>query len=101
MGGLAVNGKLIIIGASDESLELSPNFFLFGHRSVVGWLAGSSIDGEDMLLVHLRVLCCVPVFSLGDIFSYFPISSLALSIFYIIFPVCYVNTILFCILKQI
>ena len=49
MGGLAVNGKLIIIGASDEPLELSPNSFLFGHRSVVGWLAGSSIDAEDML----------------------------------------------------
>src|SRR5829696_184660 len=49
LGGLAVNGKLIMIGASDEPLELSPNFFFFGHRSVVGWLAGSSIDGEDTL----------------------------------------------------
>jgi D-arabinose 1-dehydrogenase-like Zn-dependent alcohol dehydrogenase len=49
LGGLAVNGKLIIIGASDEPLELSPNFFFFGHRSVVGWLAGSSIDSEDTL----------------------------------------------------
>jgi D-arabinose 1-dehydrogenase-like Zn-dependent alcohol dehydrogenase len=49
LGGLAVNGKLIIIGASDEPVELSPNFFFFGHRSVVGWLAGSSIDGEDTL----------------------------------------------------
>jgi D-arabinose 1-dehydrogenase-like Zn-dependent alcohol dehydrogenase len=49
LGGLAVNGKLIIIGASDEVLELSPNFFFFGHRSVVGWLAGSSIDSEDTL----------------------------------------------------
>jgi D-arabinose 1-dehydrogenase-like Zn-dependent alcohol dehydrogenase len=38
-----------MIRASDEPLELSRNFFLFGHRSVVGWLAGSSIDGEDML----------------------------------------------------
>jgi D-arabinose 1-dehydrogenase-like Zn-dependent alcohol dehydrogenase len=38
-----------MIGASDEPLELSPNFFLFGHRSVVGWLTGSSSDGEDML----------------------------------------------------
>jgi D-arabinose 1-dehydrogenase-like Zn-dependent alcohol dehydrogenase len=49
LGGLAINGKLIIIGASDEPLELSPNFFFFGHRSVVGWLAGSSIDSEDTL----------------------------------------------------
>lgn len=49
LGGLAINGKLIIIGASDEPLELSTNFFFFGHRSAVGWLAGSSIDGEDTL----------------------------------------------------
>ncbi|MDQ3869117.1 MAG: hypothetical protein M3250_06130 [Thermoproteota archaeon] len=38
-----------MIGASHEPLELSPNFFLFGHRSVVGWLTGSSSDGEDMI----------------------------------------------------
>jgi D-arabinose 1-dehydrogenase-like Zn-dependent alcohol dehydrogenase len=49
MGGLAVNGKLIIIGASDEPLELYPNFFFFGHRSAVGWLTGSAIDAEDTL----------------------------------------------------
>ena len=36
LGGLAVNGKLIIIGESDGPLEVSPNFFLFGHSSVVG-----------------------------------------------------------------
>ena len=49
LGGLAVNGKLIIIGASDEPVELSPNSFIFGHTSVVGSLAGSSIDTEDTL----------------------------------------------------
>jgi D-arabinose 1-dehydrogenase-like Zn-dependent alcohol dehydrogenase len=49
LGGLSVNGKLITIGASDEPIEVPPNFFLFGHRSVVGWLAGSSIDAEDTL----------------------------------------------------
>ena len=49
LGGLAVNGKLIIIGASDEAVEVSPNCFFFGHRSVVGWLVGSSIDSEDTL----------------------------------------------------
>jgi D-arabinose 1-dehydrogenase-like Zn-dependent alcohol dehydrogenase len=48
LGGLAVNGKLIIIGGSDEPLELSPNFFL-GRRSVVGWPSGTSIDSQDTL----------------------------------------------------
>jgi D-arabinose 1-dehydrogenase-like Zn-dependent alcohol dehydrogenase len=49
LGGLAVNGKLIMIGASDEPLEVSPNFFLSGRRSVVGWHSGSSIDSPDTL----------------------------------------------------
>jgi D-arabinose 1-dehydrogenase-like Zn-dependent alcohol dehydrogenase len=48
-GGLAVNGKLIMIGASDEPLEVSPNFFLSGRRSVVSWPSGSSIDSQDTL----------------------------------------------------
>ena len=33
LGGLAINGKLIMIGASNETLEVSPNFFLSGRRS--------------------------------------------------------------------
>jgi len=49
LGGLAVNGKLIMIGASDEPLEVSPIFFLSGRRSVAGWPAGTSIDSQDTL----------------------------------------------------
>ena len=49
VGGLAINGRLIIIGASEEPLEISPNFFLGGRRSIVGWPSGSSIDSEDTL----------------------------------------------------
>src|SRR5215813_8377437 len=49
LGGLAVNGKLIMIGASDEPLEVSPNFFLLGRRSVMGWPSGTSIDSQDTL----------------------------------------------------
>ena len=49
LGGLAVNGKLIMIGASDEPLEVSPNFFISGRRSVIGWPSGTSIDSQDTL----------------------------------------------------
>jgi D-arabinose 1-dehydrogenase-like Zn-dependent alcohol dehydrogenase len=35
LGGLTINGKLIMIGASDESLEISPHLFISGRRSVV------------------------------------------------------------------
>jgi D-arabinose 1-dehydrogenase-like Zn-dependent alcohol dehydrogenase len=53
LGGLGVNGKLIIIGASDEPLEVLPNFFLSGRRSIVGWPSGSSIDSQDALSFSL------------------------------------------------
>jgi D-arabinose 1-dehydrogenase-like Zn-dependent alcohol dehydrogenase len=49
LGGLAINGKLIMIGASEEPLEVSPIFFLSGRRSVVGWPSRSSIDSQDAL----------------------------------------------------
>ena len=49
LGGLAINGKLIMIGASNEPLEVSPIFFLSGRRSVVGWPSGTSIDSQDTL----------------------------------------------------
>ena len=49
LGGLAVNGKLIMIGVSDEALEVPPTLFISGRRSVVGWPAGTSMDSQDTL----------------------------------------------------
>lgn len=49
LGGLGVNGKLVIIGASDEPLQVPTNQFLSGRQSVVGWYSGSSIDSQDTL----------------------------------------------------
>jgi D-arabinose 1-dehydrogenase-like Zn-dependent alcohol dehydrogenase len=49
LGGLAVNGKLIMIGVSDEALEVPPTLFIEGRRSVVGWPAGTSMDSQDTL----------------------------------------------------
>ena len=49
LGGLSINGKLIMIGASDESLEISPLIFISGRRSVVGWPGGTSMDSQDTL----------------------------------------------------
>ena len=50
LGGLAVNGKLIVIGASDEPIEAPPNLLLMGRRSLVGWPSGTSMDSQDTLL---------------------------------------------------
>jgi D-arabinose 1-dehydrogenase-like Zn-dependent alcohol dehydrogenase len=49
LGGLAVNGKLVAIGASDEPINVPPNLFLMGRRSLVGWPSGTSIDSQDTL----------------------------------------------------
>ena len=49
LGGLSVNGKLIVIGASEEPLEVPPNPLLLGRQSIQGWASGSSIDSQDTL----------------------------------------------------
>jgi D-arabinose 1-dehydrogenase-like Zn-dependent alcohol dehydrogenase len=49
LGGLDVNGKLIVIGASDEPLQVPINPLLFGRQSIMGWPSGSSIDSQDTL----------------------------------------------------
>ena len=49
LDGLAANGKIIVIGASDELIEVPPNLFILGRRSLIGWPAGTSIDSQDTL----------------------------------------------------
>lgn len=49
MGGLGVNGKFMVLGAADESLEVPPLLLITGCRSVMGWYSGTSIDSEDTL----------------------------------------------------
>jgi D-arabinose 1-dehydrogenase-like Zn-dependent alcohol dehydrogenase len=49
LSGLSPNGKLMIIGASDEPLQVPVNQFLSGRQSVIGWYSGSSIDSQDTL----------------------------------------------------
>jgi D-arabinose 1-dehydrogenase-like Zn-dependent alcohol dehydrogenase len=45
-----VNGKLIVIGASDKPIEVPPSLLLMGaRRSVVGWPGGTSMDSQDTL----------------------------------------------------
>jgi len=48
LGGLAVNGTMLVIGAV-PSLEVNPLFLLGGCRSVKGWYSGTSIDSQDTL----------------------------------------------------
>ena len=49
LGGLAVNGNLIILGATDEPLTILAIPLILGRRSIMGWPSGSSIDSQDTL----------------------------------------------------
>ena len=49
VGGLGVNGKLIVLGAAEDPLEVNGILLIMGRRSIVGWPAGSSIDSQDTL----------------------------------------------------
>jgi D-arabinose 1-dehydrogenase-like Zn-dependent alcohol dehydrogenase len=49
LGGLGVNGKLIVIGVADDPLEVNGTLLIMGRRSIVGWPAGTSIDSQDTL----------------------------------------------------
>jgi len=52
-GGLAVNGTLLIVGAT-PSMQVSPVFLLSGCRSIKGWYSGTSIDSQDTLAFSAR-----------------------------------------------
>ena len=66
LGGLSVNGKLIVIGASDEIIEVPPLLLISGRRSIMGWPSGTSIDSQDTLSfsVHSGVRSMNEVFPL-------------------------------------
>ncbi len=49
LGGLGVNGKLIIVGAANEPLQVAGIPLLLGRRSIAGWPSGNSIDSQDTL----------------------------------------------------
>jgi D-arabinose 1-dehydrogenase-like Zn-dependent alcohol dehydrogenase len=53
LGGLGVNGKLIILGVPPQPLEISAIPLILGRRSVAGWPSGSSIDSQDTLAFSL------------------------------------------------
>jgi D-arabinose 1-dehydrogenase-like Zn-dependent alcohol dehydrogenase len=49
LGGLGVNGKLVILGAAAEPMQVSGIPLILGRRSIMGWPSGSSIDSQDTL----------------------------------------------------
>jgi len=54
LGGMAVDGKLIILGVSQEPVEVSTGMFVMGRYSVQGWPSGTSTDSEETLNFSAR-----------------------------------------------
>ena len=47
--GLGPNGKLIVIGATFDPIEVAPVQLITGSRNIQGWAAGTPADSEDTL----------------------------------------------------
>jgi propanol-preferring alcohol dehydrogenase len=49
VGGLAPNGKLVVVGAAADPIQVNTTDLIFGGRSIVGSLTGTPADNEDNL----------------------------------------------------
>jgi D-arabinose 1-dehydrogenase-like Zn-dependent alcohol dehydrogenase len=49
LDGLALAGKLIVVGAPDGPVVVNPFPLLLGRRTVMGWPSGTGMDSEDTL----------------------------------------------------
>src|SRR3989475_9966400 len=47
--GLGPNGKLMLVGATFDPIEVTPIQLIRGSRTIQGWAAGTSADYEDTL----------------------------------------------------
>jgi D-arabinose 1-dehydrogenase-like Zn-dependent alcohol dehydrogenase len=49
IGGLAPNGKLMIVGAPHEPLSINAGAMIGGKQTIQGWASGTAKDSEDTL----------------------------------------------------
>ena len=47
--GLAPNGKLMVVGATFDPIEVTPAQLIIGSRTIQGWASGTPTDAEDTL----------------------------------------------------
>ena len=52
--GLGPNGKLMVIGATFDPIEVTPPQLIFGNRTIQGWAARTPADSEDTLRFSQR-----------------------------------------------
>jgi alcohol dehydrogenase/propanol-preferring alcohol dehydrogenase len=49
LAGLGIDGKLVVVGASAEPIEVTPLLLISGRRSIAGWPSGTAPGSEDTL----------------------------------------------------
>ena len=54
LGGLAVDGTFVVLGAAHESIQVSPLLLISGRRRILGWPSGTATDSEDTLAFSAR-----------------------------------------------
>jgi len=54
IGGLGIEGSLLVLGAPHEPLSVPAFALISGSRTVQGWYSGVSIDSEDTLAFSVR-----------------------------------------------
>jgi len=47
--GLGPNGKLMVVGATMDPIEVTPVQLIFGSHTIQGWASGTPTDSEDTL----------------------------------------------------
>jgi propanol-preferring alcohol dehydrogenase len=68
LNGLTSGGQLVVVGASDEPVKVSPQQLVFGDVRVRGSLTGSAIENEDNLrfAVHQDVRATIETRPLSE-----------------------------------
>ncbi len=54
MGGLGVDGRLVVVGVPQDPLQVPAAFLIFGRHSIAGWASGRSIDSEETMAFAVR-----------------------------------------------
>ncbi len=54
IGGLGTDGKLLVVGAPHDPLQVPAGLLIGGRRSIAGWPSGRSIDSEDTMAFAAR-----------------------------------------------
>ena len=49
INGLGMNGRLVVVGATMDPIEVTPVQLITGSRSIQGWSSGTPTDSEDTL----------------------------------------------------